>query len=173
MSIIPEGTGEITACELTTMHGDEAKQVTKLLRNIKDHCECIIADKNYDKRIVYAAIRKYRPTRYIRPVKRDKYHIIIRPHVNARIMKRDCKRYPYQRTEHAKVIRAHGVMHWQEESGYGQRSLVEVAFSRYKRMLGGLMHSINFNNQKVEAKLACKILNIMTNLGMPKSVRVA
>ncbi len=71
------------------------------------------------------------------------------------------------------MIRSHGVIRWQKESGYGKRSLVEVAFSRYKRLIGGLMHGINLNNQKVEAKLACKALNIMTNLGMPDTVRVS
>ncbi len=38
---------EITACELTTSRGNEKKQVPKLLRSIRDHCECILADKNY------------------------------------------------------------------------------------------------------------------------------
>ena len=35
------------------------------------------------------------------------------------------------------------------------------------------LRSINFGNQKVEASLACKALNIMTRLGMPKTVRIS
>ena len=49
---------------------------------------------------------------------------------------------------------------------------VETAISRYKKIIGRLMHSINMDNQKVEARLACKILNIMTGLGMPESERI-
>lgn len=164
---------DIVACELITMHDNEKTQVPKLLRSIKDHCECIMADKNYDDRHVYSAIEKYRPTRYIRSVKRDRYTIIIPPHTNAKIRKRKGRHYPLERSEHIKMIRAHGVMRWQIETGYGKRSLVEVAFSRYKRIFGRLMHGINLDNQKVEAKLACKALNIMTTLGMPETVRVS
>ena len=43
---------------------------------------------------------------------------------------------------------------------------------RYKRILGRWMHSINFGNQKAEASLACKALNIMTRLGMPITERI-
>jgi len=163
---------EIIACELTTIHGNEKKQVPKLLRQITDHCNCIIADKNYDDRSVYAAIKKYRPTRFIRPVDRDQYHILIPPHINAKIFTRETKHYPLERSAHAKMIRAHGVINWQKKTGYGERSLVETAFSRYKKIIGRLMHSINMDNQKVEARLACKILNIMTGLGMPESERI-
>lgn len=62
---------EITACELTTIHGNEKKQVPKLLRKIRDHCEYFLADKNYDGQSVYKPIEKYRPTQYVRPVKQD------------------------------------------------------------------------------------------------------
>ena len=57
-------------------------------------------------------------------------------------------------------------------TGYGERALVEVAFYRYKKIIGQLMRSIDFKNQKVEAKLACKALNIMTELGMPITERI-
>lgn len=162
----------ITACELTTIHGNDIKQMPKLLRRIPDHCNCIIADKNYDERKAYSAIIKYRPTHFIRPVERDKYNIIIRPQDNAKVRKRKGKYYPPERSEHIKMVREHGVMNWQKSTGYGQRSLVEVAFSRYKRILGRLMHAVSFKNQIVEAKLACKALNIMTTLGMPVTVRI-
>jgi len=163
---------EITACELTTLHGDETKQVSKLLKKIHDHCEFILADKNYDTQRVYHAIKKFRPTRFIKPVKRDTYSILIPPQSNAKIRKRNCK-FPLERSCHASHIKEHGVLDWQKATGYGKRSLVEVAFYRYKKILGRVMHSIDFDNQKVEAQLACKILNIMTFLGMPETSKVA
>ena len=162
---------EITACELTTLHGNEKKQVPKLLRKIHDHCETVLADKNYDAQSVYNAIEKYRPTRYIRPVKHDCYSVIIPPHTNAKIRKRK-RCFPVERSHHAEYIKEHGVINWQKATGYGKRSLVEVAFSRYKRIFDKTMQNITLTNQKIEAQLACKALNIMLHLGMPKTVQV-
>ena len=70
------------------------------------------------------------------------------------------------------MIDAEGVFNWQRKTGYGKRALVEVVFSRYKRIFGKRMRAIHFLHQKMEAKLACKALNIMTSLGMPETVRV-
>lgn len=163
---------EITACELTTLHGDETKQVSTLLKRIHDHCEFFMADKNYDTQRVYKAIEKYRPTRFIRPVKQDVYSVVIPPQSNAKIRKYK-RKFPLERSKHAAHIKEHGVISWQKATGYGKRSLVEVAFSRYKRILGKTMQCINFANQKVEAQLACKVLNIMSCLGMPETTRIS
>ncbi len=70
-------------------------------------------------------------------------------------------------------LKKHGQINWQKHTGYGERALVEVAFYRYKKILGQLMHTINFDNQRTEAALACKVLNILTSLGMPKTEMVA
>ena len=142
----------------------------KLLKKIHDHCEVFLADKNYDAQFVYNAIEKYRPTRYIRPVKADKYSVLIPPQCNAKIRKYK-RKFPLERSQHAAYIKEHGVINWQRDTGYGKRSLVEVAFSRYKRILGRTMQCITLENQKIEALLACKVLNRMTYLGMPETVR--
>jgi len=163
---------EITACELTTLHGNEVKQVPKLLRKIKDHCKVIMADKNYDAKSVYKAIEKYRPTHFIRPVKRDVYRVVIPPHVNA-VIRKQKNHYLLERSQHATYIKEHGVLEWQKKMDYGKRALVEVAFSRYKRIFGKTMQCTNFENQKVEAQLACKALNRMLSLGMPQTVKMA
>ena len=92
--------------------------------------------------------------------------------MNGKIQKDKQDKYPAERTQHIKEIKKHGVINWQKKTGYGERSLVEVAFYRYKRILGQMMHSMKLANQKVEARLACKALNIMTNLGMPETVRI-
>lgn len=54
----------------------------------------------------------------------------------------------------------------------GASESTEVAFSRYKRIIGRRMHAINFDRQRVEARLGCKVLNIMNGLGMPQTERV-
>jgi hypothetical protein len=48
---------------------------------------------------------------------------------------------------------------------------VENAVFRYKSILGQRMRSRSLPSQRVEVSLACKILNTMTSLGMPDSVR--
>jgi len=163
---------EITACELTTLHGNEKKEFKNLLKRINDHCNTILADKNYDAKSVYEAIKKHRPTDFVRPVKRDTYTVLIPPRINAKIRKTR-RKFPIERSQHIAYINEYGVLNWQKKTGYNQRSLVEVAFSRYKRIFGDKMRCINLNNQKVEARLACKALNKMSVLGMPQTSRVA
>jgi hypothetical protein len=62
---------------------------------------------------------------------------------------------------------------WYATSGYSRRSLVENAVFRYKTIFGTAMGSRSLVGQRIEASLACKILNSMTGLGMPDSVRVS
>ena len=49
----------------------------------------------------------------------------------------------------------------------------EVAMFRYKKVIGRGLHARTLPTQKTEAKVACKVINIMTGLGMPMSRRVA
>jgi hypothetical protein len=56
---------------------------------------------------------------------------------------------------------------------YGKRSLAEVAMFRYKKVIGRTLHARTLPTQKTEAKVACKVINIMTGLGMPVSRRIA
>ena len=66
-----------------------------------------------------------------------------------------------------------GRREWHISSGYRKRSMVENTVFRYKMMIGRSMRSRTFDGQRVEVRLACKILNAMTHLGMPDSYRVA
>jgi hypothetical protein len=62
---------------------------------------------------------------------------------------------------------------WQCAVDYGRRSLGELAMFRYKKLIGRSLHARTLPTQKTEAKVACKVINIMTSLGMPVSRRVA
>ena len=64
-------------------------------------------------------------------------------------------------------------MSWQRSSGYNRRSLVETAVYRYKTIIGRKLHARTLPNQRTEAKLGCNILNRMTALGMPISLRIS
>ena len=78
-----------------------------------------------------------------------------------------------QRDGHLAAIAEHGRIAWQRSSGYSRRSLVETAMYRYKTIIGRRLHARILPNQRTEAKIACNVVNRMTWLGMPVTVRVA
>lgn len=61
---------------------------------------------------------------------------------------------------------------WKKLKGYHIRSLVEAWFSRFKRMLGGALRSHALSNQNAELSYKVKIMNRLTELGMPISYAV-
>jgi len=154
-----------------TWHSTKA-QVSRLLRRVKSYYDHIIADGNYDDRKVYAAIEKYKHYKYVKRKKISQCSIVIPPRRDAWARKIKTRIYPKQRSDHVRYRKEHGRMNWQKATGYNERSLVEVAFYRYKRIIGQLMHAKDFKNRQVESSLACKVLNIMTGLGMPKTERI-
>jgi hypothetical protein len=43
---------------------------------------------------------------------------------------------------------------------------------RYKTIIGRRLHARTLPNQRTEAKIGCNVLNRMTALGVPASVRI-
>ena len=80
---------------------------------------------------------------------------------------------PIQRDQHIQRLAEKGRMGWQKASGYGKRSLVETAFHRYKVLIGRSLRARTLSAQKVEARIACTVINRMTRLGRPVSRKVA
>ena len=68
-----------------------------------------------------------------------------------------------------KEMRELGRAEWKVKMGYHKRSLAETAICRLKKILGTRLNSRILENQQVEAKIKCNILNKMTALGMPQS----
>jgi hypothetical protein len=64
-------------------------------------------------------------------------------------------------------------MGWQAATGYGKRALVETTFHRYKALIGRSLRARTLSAQKVEARIACAVINRMTRLGMPVARKVA
>ena len=62
---------------------------------------------------------------------------------------------------------------WKNLSGYHTRSVVENTFYRFKTIFGQHLRSRNFENQKAEVRIKCRMLNIMWSLGVPESYRVS
>ncbi len=158
---------EILACELTNKHADDKKQVSKLLTGLHNTYDKFIADGNYDDRKVYLTVEKHKRTKYIKVNEARHCDIVIPLRINAWARKIKTRICPKQRSQHVRYQAEHGRISWQKATGYNERALVEVAFYRYKKIFGKMMHSTSFKNQTVEVALACKALNIMTALGMP------
>ncbi len=64
-------------------------------------------------------------------------------------------------------------MNWQQESGYNQRSKVEVAMSRFKSVIGDALKSRRDARRATEVAIAVEARNRMNKLGRAKFVRVA
>ena len=78
-----------------------------------------------------------------------------------------------QRDRHIAEIEKPGRMNWQRRSGYNRRSLVETAMYRYKTVVGQRLRARTLPNQRGSTKIGCNVLNQMTTLGMPATVRIS
>ena len=61
---------------------------------------------------------------------------------------------------------------WKKLKGYHRRSLAETGMYRFKSLFGGNLKSRTFQGQQAEVYVKSKALNIMTNLGMPQSIKM-
>ncbi len=123
-----------------------------------------MADGAYDTKAVYEAAHERGKGRAVR--------VIIPPGRNAQVSPMPSAALR-ERNRHIRSSRELGRREWYTRSGYSTRSLVENTVFRYKTIIGRSMRSRTFYGQRVEVRLACKILNAMTRLGMPDSYRVA
>ena len=154
--------GEILASELTTTDDGDAALVGPLLDQIDCPISAVFADGAYDGEPVYRSVAGHTPDAAV----------IIPPRSTA-VPSTTAETAPTQRDRHIQLIGERGRLGWQRAVNYGKRSLAEVAMFRYKKVIGRGLHARTLPTQKTEAKVACKVLNIMTGLGMPVSRRIA
>jgi transposase len=150
-------THEIVAVELTPDDVGDVSAVPELLDQIEAEIASMTADGAYDGESVYDAVAERRP----------EAAVIIPPRATAVLDAATAT----QRAQHVATIAQHGRMGWQRRSGYNRRSLAETAVYRYKTIIGRRLHARTLPNQRTEAKIGCDVLNRMTGLGMPISVR--
>jgi hypothetical protein len=161
LAVNPE-TGEVEAEELTEAYADDAAQVQGLLAQIDQEIDCAACDGAYDEHKIHALLQE-RGAQGLIPTSRD-----------ARIKKRgNATGPPLPRDEILRAIRALGRPGWKKQSGYHMRSHAENAMYRQKTIFGSGLRSRRFENQKTEARIRCRAMNIMTHLGMPESVVAA
>lgn len=155
-------TGEILASELTSNEEGDASLVGPLLDQIARPIGTVLADGAYDGEPVYRAVAAHSP----------EAEVIIPPRSSA-VASEAAGSTPSQRDCHIQLISEHGRLGWQRAVRYGRRSLGEVAMMRYKQLIGRSLRARSLPAQKVEAAVACKVMNIMTSLGMPVSRKSA
>ena len=69
-------------------------------------------------------------------------------------------------------VKTLGRRRWKKASRYHRQARVENAFFRYKSIMGGRLRARHSKAQKIEASIACNILNRMTELGRPASFAI-
>jgi hypothetical protein len=148
----------ILACELTTPEVGDPTAVPDLLDQIDTPFETFIGDGAFDGDPTSQAVLSKQPDA----------KIVVPPHKMAVVSSPG----DTQRDEHIREIAAHGRIAWQKKNGYGLRAHVELAIQRYKRIIGSVIKARSLPQQKTEAWVSASALNMMTNLGMPVSVKI-
>ena len=154
-------TGEIVASDLTGRRTHDCTRVPALLEQVEHPVMAVSADGAYDAARVYEAVQSRGSQPSARVLIPSGRNALPRPSPALK-----------ERNRNVRSIRALGHREWYARSGYSRRSMVENAVYRYKTIIGRQMRSRGVAGQRVEVKLACGILNTMTELGMPESYRV-
>ena len=138
---VDPNTGEILASELTGNEEGDASLVDPLLDQIARPIGTVLADGAYDGEPVYRAVAAHTPDA----------EVIIPPRSTA-VPSDTARSTPSQRDRHIQLITERGRRGWQRAVQYG-RSL----------------RAGSLPAQQGEAACGCKIMNMMTSLGMPTS----
>lgn len=169
---INANTQEIEAFQLTESTVPDGDALPSLIEQINEQINTATGDGAYDQYKSYKLARKKQFT-LITPPKRDAK------------LTGECTGYStrqkhtsetlnalQQRDNYIKRIRAIGRAEWKNEVSYHRRSLVETAMFRLKTLLGATLSARTLENQRVEVAIWCSIINQMTSLEMPHSIRV-
>ena len=157
---IDANTGMIVASTLTETDAGDPSQVGPLLDQTEGEIASVTADGAYDGAPTYATIA----------ARGEQIKVIIPPRADA-ILSGQADDSASQRDRHIATIAVKGRLGWQEESGYGRRSLVETTMGRYKAIIGPQLRARGLAGQCTEAAIGVAVLNRMLHAGRPKSVR--
>jgi len=149
--------------ELTEASVHDSKAVRPLLEEVERPLASAAGDGSYDRREVYEALQEHSPG----------VQIAIPPRRDARIWRHgNSKGPPHPRDENLRYIRRHGRRAWKRQSGYHRRSLAETAVFRLKTIFGDHLSARLLETQRTQARVRCRALNRVTQLGMPDSYAV-
>ncbi len=159
---IDETTKAIVAVELTGSRIHDSQPLPALLEQIADPIEQVSGDGAYDTRACYEAVLERGATPVFVPRR------TARPGIA-----KDPTGWRAARNRMLRQIEARGRSAWQVLSGYTRQSIAENTMFRFKQVFGGRLWARRYATQPTEALVKCSILNRMTQLGMPETVRVA
>jgi IS5 family transposase len=145
--------GVIVAQTLTDANADDATTGTRLLKKLDSKIKTVIGDSAYDTRQFYSAAI-------------DRGAKVVVPPI--RTATTDGHPWP-QRDRTVRRVAKVGRRQWKKESGYHRQGRVENTFFRFKTIIGDRLRARGADAQEVEARLACDMLNRMTDLGRPES----
>lgn len=160
--VVDADTGMVMASTLTENDMGDTSQVAPLLNQIDAEIGSVTADGAYDGAPTYDTVA----------ARAGDIPVIIPPHVTA-VLSAAADHNPSQRDRHITVMAARGRLGWQEETGYGQRSLVETAMGRYKGIIGPGLRARSLPGQRAETAVGVAVLNRMLHAGRPNSVRAS
>ncbi len=153
-----EASSEIVAAVATTNNVSDDEVLADLLKQVAEDVEQVTADGAYDKRKCYEAIAE------------KQAQAVIPPRRGARLWYQDYSTGEQSaRNENIRRISEVGRAQWKRESGYHQQSLAETTMYRLKTIFGGRLTVRGFEAQASEMLIRCRVLNWMTQLGMPDS----
>lgn len=159
---VDEATGEVLAVEMTEGDTADGPLLPSLVKQSQQSSGGKVgqtsADGAYDSWDNDAFLSREGIVSTIPPRRGSK----IRQHGN-------CKAEPLQRDENLRWIRQKGRRGWRLESGYSRRALAETHMMRQKCILGATLLGREEQNQAVECRLRCAVLNRLTQQGMPDS----
>lgn len=151
-------TQQVVAALVTTPDWSDDEILPELLEQIDEPIAQVKTDGAYDTHACYDAIQARGAQAVIPP----RSTAVIWQHGNS-------TKPPLDRDEHLRAIRKRGRRAWKKESGYHERSLVETAFSRLKRLFGSGVRARTLEAQHCELMLRCAVMNRWSSLGMPDS----
>jgi hypothetical protein len=157
-----DGDGCIIASALTDSSSDDAYVGLSILEQIEGTITQFAADGAYDKRPMYEALAASGAA---------DIRIVIPPKKTATVESRATGPW-CQRNEAIERIEAVGRRQWRKESGAHRQAQAENGMYRYKRIIGDRLRAQHCETQKREALIAVHVINRMTALGMPESVKI-
>jgi len=154
----------IEACVLTDLGTQDCEGLTPLLGSIKDPIEVVIGDGAYDRFRCYEEVEK-RNAKGIFPPQ----HNAVTSSERTLNKKKASPGAVAQRDKVIKDVRTLGRAEWKQQIEYHRRSLAETGMFRLKTILGRQVTCRSLENQAVEVRVWCSIINKITLLGMPKT----
>ena len=157
---VDERTKEIVAVELTGSRVHDSQPLPALLEQIPDSISQVSGDGAYDTRACYEAVLKRGATPTFVPRRTAKLHCTTNPTA-----------WRGTRNGILQQIEAQGRSTWRVRSGCTRQSIAENTMFRFKALFGGRLWARGLATQHTEARIKCAVLNRMTQLGMPETVR--